>query len=94
MAQQHEQAARPIAPLVKGLSAEGSAQTPPSVMNVIANARWADLQPQKGGPIATNNVIDKAIDRGAPFIVRLFFGRSSPAWARPARSDGDRQGRG
>lgn len=83
MAEHHEQQAAPrtIAPLVKGLSAEGSAQTPPSVMNVIANARWADLQPTAGGPIAPGNVIDKAIAKGFPFVVRLFFGRYSPAWA-------------
>ncbi len=72
---------QPIAPLVKGLSAEGAAQSPPSVMNVLANARWADLQPVKGGPIADGNVIDKAIAKGNPFVVRLFFGRYSPPWA-------------
>jgi hypothetical protein len=67
--------------LVKGLFEEGTGTYPPSVTNVSCSAYWADLQPTKGGAIASNNVIDQFLASGKTGRVRVFFGRHSPTWA-------------
>jgi len=67
--------------LVKGLCEEGTGTLPPSVTNVSCQAFWKDLQPTKGGPIASNNSIDQFLASGKPGRVRLYFGQHSPTWA-------------
>jgi hypothetical protein len=66
---------------VSGLLEEGMGSHSPSVPGRTANARWADLQPVKGGPIVSPNAIDKAISSGVSFRTRLFMGQYSPDWA-------------
>ncbi len=67
--------------LVKGLCEEGTGTLPPSVVNVSCQAFWKDLQPTRGGPIASNNSIDQFLASGKPGRVRLYFGQHSPSWA-------------
>lgn len=70
-----------IAPLVKGLSEEGTGSHSPNVSNKLCNVRWKELQTQSGGPIVENNAVDKFLARGYKGRARIYMGRHSPQFA-------------
>ncbi len=57
-----------------------------SVVNgFVVNATWADLQPKKGGPIASHNIIDQAIAATPAhehIKLRIWAGEYAPDWAK------------
>ncbi len=65
----------------------------PVVNGAVVKANWRDLQPTRGGPIASNNVIDQTIaaaqelnaqdpTRQVRLKLRVFAGVNAPEWAK------------
>ncbi len=84
-----------LKPVLRGLLDRSGAPAPEfygTLAGYVVNARWSDLQPAAGAPIADGNAIDQAIaqvrqinaaahtDLGLK--VRIFAGTAAPEWAK------------
>ena len=81
---------RPLAGLLTRDGPPGPALAS-AVSGWVVNADWSDLQPTPDGPLARDNVIDRAIAEArrtaapgttAELKVRLFAGTHAPEWAK------------
>jgi hypothetical protein len=77
-----------LKPPVRGLVDRAHYSSSSFVSGFVVNARWADIQPAKGGAIVHPNAIDTAINQaqttGKTFKIRVTAGVDSPGWLKTA----------